>query len=429
MTTVDHHATTAPIAGTAEDPVRLPDGSAPDPYALYDRMRQGAEVHVVEEPTGLRRFTFVRYDEARRWLADPRLTKDPRAAWDELLRFGYATGDPDTDRYLFHLLNTDPPEHTRLRAMVQRAFTTGRVAALRPRVEQVVAGLLDGLDEDRQVDLIADYALPIAVRVIGELIGVPTDDFDEYHVWASAGLIMPGATGAPMSRAEAYGHMHAFFRNLVAVKQAALRAAGPDAPVPDLLSGLIAAREAGDPLTEQELVALVIFLLNTGQEPTVGMIANGVLALLRHPDQLALLRGDPDLLPGAVEEFLRFDGPVALSTLRIAREDIEIDGTVIPRGGIVSIIMSSADRDPRRFVDADRLDITRADNPHLAFGHGMHRCVGVPLARVIGHTAIGALLARYPDLGLAVRPDELRWRPTRVMRGLVALPVRLGRSA
>jgi len=413
------------MTGTPDQPVQLPDGSAPDPYPLYAKLRSDGEVHLVEEPTGLCRWTFVRYEHARQALGDPRLTKDPRAAWDQLLRAGYVTGDSETDQYMFHLLNSDPPDHTRLRGMILKAFTPGRVAALGPRIEEIVHGLLDDLDPDRPVDLIGGYALPVAVRVMGELIGIPTDDFAEYHVWACAGLTLPGTAGAAMSRAEAYGHMRKFFTDLIAVKLAALRAAGPGAPEPDLLSALIAAREAGDRLTEQELVALVIFLLNTGQEPTVSLVANGVLALIRHPDQFALLRANPDLLPSAIEEFLRFDGPVALSTLRVAREDIEVDGTVVPKGGIVSIIMNSANRDDRRFAEPDRLDITRRDNAHLAFGHGIHRCLGVPLARLIGQHALGALLRRYPHLSLAGAVEDLRWRPTRVMRGLVELPVTL----
>ncbi|MEU3825497.1 cytochrome P450 [Streptomyces sp. NPDC029080] len=409
---------------TPDKPVPLPDGSAPDPYPLYADLRAKGEVHAVREPTGLCRWTFPGYEHGRRMLADPRLTKDPRAAWDELAAAGYVTGDPHTDRHMFHLLNTDPPDHTRLRAMVQRSFSAGRAATLRPTVVRTVRELLDGLDPHTTVDLIADYALPLAVRVIGEILGVPTGNFDEYHAWASAGLAVPGAA-APMSRAEAYGHMRDFFAGLVARRRAELRKRADVPAEPDVLTALLLAQEDGGPLTDDEMTALLIFLLNTGQEPTVSMVANGMLALLRHPGQLALLAGEPKLLPTAVDEFLRYDGPVALSTLRIAREDIEVDGTVVPRGGIVSVVMSSADRDERRFADPDRLDITRSPNPHLAFGHGIHRCVGVPLARLIGETAFGELLARHPEPTLACAPEELRWRPTRVMRSLAALPVLL----
>ncbi|MEV6116052.1 cytochrome P450 [Streptomyces sp. NPDC052109] len=412
------------MTASPDNPVLLPDGSTPDPYPRYADLRETGEVHVVQEPTGLCRWTFVGHEHGRRMLADPRLTKDPRAAWDELAAAGYVTGDPHTDQHMFHLLNTDPPDHTRLRAMVQGSFSTGRAAALRPRVVRTVRELLDGLDPHRPVDLIAEYALPLAVRVIGEILGVPTENFDEYHAWASAGLAVPGAA-TTMSRAEAYTRMCGFFTDLISRRRAELRTAAEVPAEPDVLTGLLLAQEADGALTEDEMTALLIFLLNTGQEPTVSMVANGMLALLRHPEQLDLLARDPGLLPTAVDEFLRYDGPVALSTLRVAREDIEVDGTVVPKGGIVSVIMNSADRDERRFADPDRLDVTRSPNPHLAFGHGIHRCVGVPLARLVGEIAFGELLARHPRPALACAPGELRWRSTRVMRSLAALPVLL----
>lgn len=437
------------MTGTPDRPVLLPDGSDPDPYPRYAELRETGEVHVVREATGLCRWTFAGYEHGRQMLADPRLTKDPRAAWDQLLAAGYVTGDAETDQYMFHLLNADPPDHTRLRGMIQRSFSPARAAALRPLVEKTAGELLDGLDPGRPVDLIAGYALPLAVRIMGEILGVPTDDFDDYHVWASAGLTLPGAAGATMSRADAYREMRRFFADLIGRRTAELAAAtatttaaGPaTGPVtapqdgdhgpaePDVLTSLLLARQAGDPLTGQEMTALLIFLLNTGQEPTVSMVANGILALLRHPDQLELLNREPALMPTAVDEFLRYDGSVALSTLRIAREDIEVDGTVVPEGAIVSVIMNSADRDGRRFEHPDRLDVTRSPNPHLAFGHGIHRCLGVPLARMIGEIAFTELLRRHPRPTLACTPDELRWRPTRVMRGLAALPVLLAPAA
>ncbi|WP_406207855.1 cytochrome P450 [Kitasatospora sp. NBC_01560] len=432
------------MTGTPDHPVPLPDGSDPDPYPRYAQLREAGEVHLVREPTGLCRWTFTGYEHGRQMLADPRLTKDPRAAWDQLLAAGYVTGDAKTDQYMFHLLNADPPDHTRLRGMIQRSFSPGRAAALRPRVEKTVTELLDALDPTRPVDLIADYALPLAVRIMGEILGVPTDDFDDYHVWASAGLTLPGAAGATMSRADAYREMRRFFAELIGrrsaelaaeqtAEQAAGRAAGPaggepgdgQRAEPDVLTGLLLARQAGDPLSEEEMTALLIFLLNTGQEPTVSMVANGVLALLRHPAQLELLTADLGLMPTAIDEFLRYDGSVALSTLRIAREDIDVDGTVVPKGAIVSVVMNSADRDGRRFERPDELDVTRSPNPHLAYGHGIHRCLGVPVARMIGETAFTELLRRHPRPVLACAPEELRWRPTRVMRGLAALPVLL----
>jgi cytochrome P450 len=228
-----------------------------------------------------------------------------------------------------------------------------------------------------------------------------------------------------MTRQDGYAKMRAFFTDLLATKRAEIdETLGPDAQ-PDVLSGLIAARDQGDRLTETELISTVMLLMSAGQEPTVNLIANGTLALLRHPDQFALLRREPERITAAVEEFLRYDPPVELSTTRVATEDVEVGGTRIPAGAIVTVAIGSTGRDERRFAEPDRPDVTRADNPHLAFGHGIHLCVGASLARMEAQVGIGALIARFPDLTLAGAPDDLRWRPTRIMRGLVELPVTL----
>jgi len=398
-----------------------PPPTAGDPYPTYQRLREAGAVHVVQEPTGLRRYTVAHYEHARDLLADDRISKDPRNAWAQLRQAGYLTGDPETDQYIFHIANCDPPDHTRLRRLVQLAFTTRQVERLRPGAQKLADELLDRAGGG-VVDLVGAYALPLAMTVTAGLLGVPRGGFDDYRVWATAMLIPPGTPDPPMSRSEAYRRTREFFADLLVRRRAALEAGERPA---DLLSALIAARDGADRLTEEEMVALVIFMLNTGQEPTVNLIGNATLALLDRPDQLDLLLRRPEVLPAAIDEFLRFDAPVASSSLRIAREDIPVGDTVIPRGGIVSILFGAANRDPARYADPDRLDVNRHDSSHLAFGHGIHRCVGAPLGRMVAEVALGTLLRRHPGLELACPADELSWRPTRVTRGVEALPIRL----
>jgi cytochrome P450 len=312
------------------------------------------------------------------------------------------------------MLNSDPPDHTRLRRLVATAFTMRRVELLRPRVAEITEDLLAGLAGQDEVDLVDAFAFPLPVTVICELLGVPHADRDAFRAWSTT-LV---SAGEAETLAVAGRDMAAYLRQLIAAKRAA--------PADDMVSALVQAHEDdGDRLTEAELVAMAFLLLVAGHETTVNLIANGVLALLRHPDQLAALRGDPALLSGAVEEFLRYDGPISHATLRYTVEPVELSGVTIPAGEFVVVSLSSANRDGDRFPDADRLDITRAAGGHLAFGHGIHFCLGAPLARLEGQIAIGRLLDRFPGLSLAVDPDQLRWRNSTLLRGLESLPVRL----
>jgi len=275
------------------------------------------------------------------------------------------------------------------------------------------------------VDLVEEYSHPLATTIMCEMLGVPDIDRGNFRSWATAMLTAPDAVEeGRLTPQEGYAAMRAFFLELLADKRTRLdRTLAPEAQ-PDVLSGLIAARDEGSQLSETELISTSMLLMSAGQEPTVNLINNGILALLLNPDQWELLRGRPDLVPSAVEEFLRYDPPVELSTMRVAVEDLDIAGTRIPMGSVVTVSIASTGRDDKQFADPDRLDITRAENPHLAFGHGIHFCVGAPLARMEGQVAVAAILRRCPELALAVGRDELRWRPTRIMRGLVELPVR-----
>ncbi len=399
----------------SERPVLLPYADpafVADPFPLYRRLREEGPVRRVVIAGGLDAWLVTRYEDGLEALSDTRLSSDVRDASDARLLQQL----PDTEResILSNMLRSDPPDHTRLRRLVSKAFTARRVAGMRPRIQAVTDRLLDAVVPTGRADLVADFALPLPVTVISELLGVPVDDRHDFQRWTDR-MIMRGAEPPdPAVVNEAWQHMRAYVTELIRAKRAL--------PGDDLLSGLITARDEEQQLTEDELIAMVFLLLAAGYITTVNLIAGGIALLLAHPGQLDLLRSDPELLTGAIEEILRYDGPVSPGIARFAREDVEIAGVTIPRGATVLIASAIADRDPARFPDPDRLDITRQDNAHLAFGHGIHYCLGAPLARLEGDIAIGTALRRLPGLALAVEPDEIRWRPGG-LRGPLSLPV------
>jgi cytochrome P450 len=380
-----------------------------DPHPALAAMRESAPVHRVELHTGLPVWMVTRYDDVLAALSDPRLSNDPHhaGALTEVMRGDFLSRS---------MIGADPPEHTRLRRLVSKAFTARRVEGLRPRIEEITAGLLDRITPRGNAELVGEFGLPLPITVIGELLGVPEADRDHFRNWTDEMLDRPFDPGSDMAHVTAARQrMHRYLADLVAAKRAR--------PADDLLTDLVAATDEGERLDEQELLAMAFLLLIAGYVTTVSLIGNGTLALLRHPDQLDRLRADPSMVPQAVEELLRFDGPVNPGIGRYAVEDLEIGGVRIPRGDMVLLAIAAADRDPGRFPDPDRLDIGATDPGHLAFGHGVHYCLGAPLARLEGQVAFTALLARLPDLALAAREDELRWTGGGVLRGLRALPV------
>jgi cytochrome P450 len=400
--------------------VRLDRDFIQDPYALYARLREEAPVCEVILPRGLKVWLVSRYAEARDALADPALHKDMRQARDLFERHQTIkdTSEGFGQDLAAHMLNTDPPDHTRLRKLVATAFTMRRVELLRPRIEQITDELLAGFATREPVDLVEEFAFPIPVTVICELLGVPRDDRDKFRQWSSAFVSSYGREKV----AQAAQDMTEYLFALIAGKR--------ENPADDMLTALIQVRDggddgAGDRLSEVELVSMAFLLLIAGHETTVNLIGNGLLALLRNPDQLRALRADPSLTAGAVEEFLRFESPVNLATFRYTTAPVRLGEVEIPAGEFVLVSLGAANRDDERYADADRLDVTRGAGGHLAFGHGIHFCLGAPLARLEGQVAIGRLLDRFPDLALAVEPDELRWRDSTLMRGLESLPVRL----
>ncbi|MGW1148616.1 cytochrome P450 family protein [Streptomyces sp. NPDC002454] len=396
---------------------------ATDPYPAYAWLREHAPVHRTRLPSGVEAWLVTRYADARRALADGRLSKNPEHH-DEPAHARGRTGIPGERKaeLMTHLLNIDPPDHTRLRRLVSKAFTPRRVAAFAPRVQQLTDRFIDDFAARGEADLIHEFAFPLPIYAICDLLGVPAEDQDDFRDWA--GMMIRHGGGPRGGVARSVKKMRGYLVDLIHRKRAD--------PGEDLISGLIRASDHGEHLTEGEAAAMAFILLFAGFETTVNLIGNGTFALLTHPEQRALLQGSLNdgtagstgLLTTAVEELLRYDGPVEMATWRFATEPLRLGGQDVERGDPVLVVLAAADRDPARFDHPDHLDLTRRDNPHLGYGHGIHYCLGAPLARLEGQTALATLLRRLPDLELAAAPEELRWRGGLIMRGLRTLPVR-----
>jgi cytochrome P450 len=395
-----------------------------DPFPLFAEVRRLGPVHAVTLADGHGAWLVVRHAEARAALNDPRLSKNMRAAFasgGDVV----AEGLPGP-AFARHMLAVDPPDHTRLRRLVSAAFSTRRIEALRPRVQAIVDGLLDGIaaqGPDQVVDLVASFAFPLPFTVICELLGIPEADRRPFGV-AFTRLLAPTPTPEAYARAkDASDTVVAMLGALVEAKQRS--------PDDALVSALISARDGDERLDHQELLSTIFQLAVAGHDTTASLIGNGLVALLRAPEQLARLRADPARMPVAVEELLRFDAPVPHATFRYAIEPIELAGVTIPAGAQVIISLAAANRDAGQYRHADRLDLERTDVRHLAFGHGIHFCLGAALARMEGELALGSLLQRFPQLRLAVTFDDLHWGhgDGLVLRGLSALPVVAGPEA
>src|SRR3954451_15725078 len=404
--------TTDPLPGAE---IYTPEFRA-DPYPVYARLRAERPVVKVRTPR-FDSFLVTRFEDARTALSDPRLSKDLYRAGDTYLEvFGEKARQINTN-----MLNSDPPMHTRLRRLVTQAFTPRRIEAMRPRVEAIVEGLLDRIAPRGRTDFVDEFALRLPLAVIGDLLGIPPADHEQ--ILSGTQVIRTVGTGghSPQEDRAAIGAaqqgLHAYFAGLVASKRAA--------PGEDLVSSLIAARDDEGRMSEAELVSSAFLLLFAGYQTTSDFLGNAMVALLTHPDQYELLRQEPERIPNAVEELLRFDCSVPVSSFRFATEDLVIGGVAIPQGSIVTVVLSSASHDPELVDDPDRLDLTRQDVAHMAFGHGIHYCLGTALARMEATTALRRVLVRLPDLQLDVPVEELQWLPAAsAFRGLLALPLR-----
>lgn len=386
-----------------------------DPYPGYAALRAGGRAHYFEPS---RQWLIPHHEDVRALLRDRRLGRTylHRFSHEE---FGRTAPPPEHEP--FHTLNghgmldLEPPDHTRLRRLVSKAFTPRMVERLAPTVTRLADELVETFVAEGGGDLVAAVAEPLPVAVIAEMLGIPPADRAPLRPWSAdiCGMfeLNPGEETARRA-VRASVEFSAYLRELIAARRRD--------PGEDLISGLVAAYDEGDRLSEQEMISTCVLLLNAGHEATVNSTGNGWLSLFRNPDQLALLRSDPDaLLPTAVDELLRYDTPLQLFE-RWVLDDIEVGGTVIPRGSEVAMLFGSANRDPARFPDPDRLDLSRTDNPHFSFGGGIHYCLGAPLARLELAASFGALLRKAPGLRLV---EEPRWNPGFVIRGLRELLV------
>jgi cytochrome P450 PksS len=384
-----------------------------NPFPLYAQMRANEPVYRAIGPVSGHTFWMVtRYEDCVTVLKDPRFIKDADHLLTPEQRENLGRNDAfgDLNR---HMLNLDPPDHTRLRGLVHKAFTPRMVENLRVRIEQIAATLLDDISAsgDTQIDLIERFAFPLPITVIAELLGIPVEDRDHFRKWTKAILFGTDQQAAMMAGMEVVAYLHGIFD--------ARRAAPQD----DLISALLTVEEAGDSLSRQELISMIFLLLVAGHETTVNLIANGMLALLQHPHQQQMLLDDPSLIVSAIEEMLRYHGPVENTLARFAAEDTEFGGQRIHKGEIVMATIMAANRDPEAFDNPDTFDITRNPNRHIAFGSGIHYCLGAPLARLEGAIAIQALLRHLSKLTLAVPEDQLEWNDAIIIRGMKQMPV------
>jgi cytochrome P450 PksS len=394
-----------------------------DPFPFYARLRAEAPVYRVSIPTGEMAWLITRYNDVALVLNDARFIKN----WSNA-----ATPEQQAHqvwiRRLFRLkwlrwlqgsmLHLDPPDHARLRALVNKAFTPRLIEGMRERIRALADELLDKVQERGHMDLVRDYAVPIPTTIIAEILGVPVEDRHKFRRWSRS--LFASSTWELMKAVPNIVALLYYIRRIIKQRRAK--------PRDDLVSVLAQVEQAGDSLTEEELLSMVVLLLVAGHETTANLIGNGALALLEHPDQMDRLRHEPALMKTAVEELLRYTSPVDMATERYAREDVTIAGVTIRRGEMVAPVLASANRDEWQFPNADVLDLGREPNKHLSFGLGTHFCLGAALARLEGHIAFSTLSRRAPDLRVAVTKSALRWRPGFITRGLEALPVAFGKT-
>ena len=392
-----------------------------DAQERYARMRARGPIHPIRLVRGIDSWVVVDYELARTALTHPALRQNSAPAQDALEEAGSTLHHPETSLGV-NMLTTDPPDHTRLRRLVASAFTRRRMERLRPRVAEIAESLVDafagpGVTGPGEVDLVEVFTGPLPITVISELLGIPEASRPAFRAWTTQSMSSIGDR-----QREGFRHLNAFLAELIADKRRS--------PGDDLLSALIGMHDQEDGrLSEAELLGTANLLVVAGHDTTVNLMGNALIALFEHPDQLRRLREAPDLMPTAVEEFLRYDPSVEQTTMRYAVEDLELGGTAIPRGGIVVVSLTSAARSDPALSEAERntLDVERANARHLSFGHGIHYCLGAPLARIEAEIGLNTLLRRLPGLRPAVGRDELDWVPSGIMRGPIALPVRFDR--
>ncbi|MFB0843093.1 cytochrome P450 family protein [Paenibacillus oleatilyticus] len=360
-----------------------------------------------------------RHEDVAAILKDPRFIKDirklapPQDQGESVQKHAAVSRLRQWFKQMPNMLTVDPPDHTRLRRLASKAFTPHTIEGLRPRIQQIADELLDAVQERGRMDLITDFAYPLPITVISEMLGIPAADRDQFREWTRKLLNASLDPKQEDTVSEVLDKFVEYIKTLLAEKRTH--------PGNDVTSGLVQAHDEGDQLSENELLSTIWLLIVAGHETTVNLIGNGIVALLQHPEQMRLLRSDPSLLPSAVEELLRYAGPVMIAS-RFASEDVTVHGKDIRKGEMVLVSLAGANVDPHHFSNPEALDITREENEHLAFGKGIHLCLGAPLARLEGQIAFGTLLQRLPHLRLAVAPQQLTYNRS-TLRSLTNLPV------
>ncbi len=385
-----------------------------NPFPFYAQLRAEAPVFSVTLPTKRHAWLVTRYDDVLSTLKDERFAKNRHNAMSSEQLKKAPWMPPMFKPLERNLLGLDSPDHTRLRALVHKAFTPRLIEQMRDQIQVLTHELLNAAEPKGSMDLIADFALPLPLIMIGRILGVPVEDNQKFHRWTRT-FVSAGTNRNPFVLIPSIMSFMGYLKKLI--KERHIH------PKDDLITALVQAKEGSDSLSEDEILAMIFLLLSAGHETTVNLIGSGTLALLEYPDQLEKLRNEPVFIKPAIEELLRFVCPAEMATERYAREDITIAGTTIPRGELVLAVIGSANRDVNYFDNPNSLDITRENNKHLAFGQGIHYCIGAPLSRLEGQIAINTLVQRMPNLRLSVAPDQVRWRSGFILRGLEALPV------
>jgi cytochrome P450 len=404
---------------------RVPSDFMQNPYELLAKYRESGPAHEVVFAHGAKVWMVTQYDEVRALTNDPRVSKDGRRMNELFSRHSGGAvvheeeeeeeaGVGFDDDLAAHMLNSDPPRHTRLRALVGKAFTPARVEKMRPKIEQVADRLLDAFEGRSDVDLVSEFAVRLPITIICDLFGMPEEDREQFRLWS---LKLVGAGQDPDEVADASKNVVDYANALIDSKRRN--------PGEDMVSELVRVTDDGDRLTQGELVAMIFVLVVAGHITTIYSIGNTAANLLAHPAELTKLRNDLSLMPRAVDELLRFDGPSGVGTFRFTNDEIKVGDTIVPPGQILALSWHAANRDSSHFPDADRLDIERKPLGSMAFGHGIHYCIGVPLAKMQIEIALSRLISRFPHLRLAVPFQELRWEISALLRGLEALPVRI----
>jgi len=391
-----------------------------NPYPFFQHFREHSPIERATMPSGETAWMIFSYDIAMDALKEERFIRDYTKLTTEENdeEIAQKAKTPHlTSMFMRHMLKVDPPDHRRLRSLAQKAFTPRMVANLQPTIEDITNDLLDQLKDQETIDLIETFAFQLPIAVICHMLGLPLEDRDKFHKWSAAvmdSMHRPKLIEDNLSLMKEFAN---YIDDWIDYKQQHLE--------DDLISGFIEAQEQGEKLTKEEIRSMIFLLVVAGHETTVSLIGNSVFALLQHPEQLDKLNKDRTLINSTIEEILRYDGPAEVATTRRAIEDMTFYGQEISRGELILIALSAANHDPKYFQDPETFDITREYNQHLAFGKGIHRCLGAPLARLEGQIAILALFDHYPHLKLAAEPSTLQWRSSFLVRGLKELPIKL----